>query len=363
MDRREFLMVAAAGGAMVAAEVAAPSSQAAGALDAQAVRVSPQLVRVDWSAKAQPATIWVSSDPDAPPTLMRELKTRARGGSAELATAITPRPYFLLRTVDGAQTRVAERLLPLQGGRNFRDLGGYRAAEGRQVRWGHIYRSGVMAGLTTADMTYLSDLGIQAICDLRSRQERAAEPNPFLNDPSPEVIGTDYDMMDTSGLMKATNRADAINALADTYLRVIEVLTPQYTDIFARLLRREILAFNCSAGKDRTGIAAALILSVLGAAREAIVADYALTEVYTPPSSIAKLTSGGVVPGFSSNIAKAFMRLPPDVTKVMMGSDPAVMRATLARIDAQHGGPIELCKARYGLTDAKIANLRQVYLI
>lgn len=362
MDRREFLMVAA-GGAAAASGAAGPAAWAAAPLDAQTVRLSPQAVRVDWSAKGQPAAIFVSSDPDARAPLMRELRTAARGGSARLATAVAPRPYFLLRTADGAQTRTAERLLPLQGGRNFRDLGGYRAGDGRQVRWGRIYRSGVMAGLTTADMTYLSDLGIQVICDLRSRQERAAQPNPFLKDPSPQVAGTDYDMMSMSGFMKATNRAEAIDAFADSYIEFTEVLAPQYTDMFARLLRREVLAFNCSAGKDRTGTAAALILSVLGVPRETVVADYALTEVYTPPPSVTRLTSGGSVPGYSSDMAKAFMHLPPDVKKVMMGSDPAVMRGTLSRIDAKYGGPVELCKARYGLTDAKIAYLRQAYLI
>lgn len=362
MDRREFLMAAAAGGAL-AASATASSARPAGALDTQAVRLSPRSVRVDWSAKAQPAAIWVSSDPDAQPAMMRELKTAAGGGSAQLATAVAPRPYFLVRTADGGQARVAERLLPLQGGRNFRDLGGYRSADGRQVRWGRIYRSGVMVGLTPADMTYLSDLGLQVVCDLRSRQERTAQPNPFLKDPSPEVVGTDYDMMHMSGFMKATNRAGAVDAFAQSYVDFTETLTPQYTDMFARLLRREVLAFNCSAGKDRTGMAAALILSVLGVPRKTILADYALTEVYTPPASIAKLTSAKTVPGFSPEMAKAFMALPPEVMKVMMGADPAVMGETLARLDAKYGGPVELCKQRYGLTDAKVAYLRQAYLI
>ena len=358
MDRREFLMTAVAGGALAAA----PAAFAATQLDAQATRTGPDAIRLDWSAKTRPASIFVSSDPDAQAAFMRTLKTGARGGTATPPLAVSPRPYFLLRTADGAQVRVAERLLPLQGGRNFRDIGGYRSADGRQVRWGRIYRSGVMAGLTPADMTYLSGLGISVICDLRSIQERTAQPNPFLKTPSPEVVGTDYQMMNMSGFMKATNREEAINAFADGYIQFTEVLAPQYTDMFDRLMRREVLAFNCSAGKDRTGTAAALILSVLGVPRETIVADYALTQVYTPPASITKLTSGGSVPGFSSDMAKAFMRLPPDVMKVMMGSDPAVMRATLARMDAKDGGPIELCKTRYGLSDAKIAYLRQTYL-
>jgi protein-tyrosine phosphatase len=295
---------------------------------------------------------------------MREVKAAARGGGAELAFAVSPRPYFLLSTPDGRRTRVAERLLPLQGGRNFRDLGGYRAAEGRQVRWGRIYRSGVMSGLTAADMTYLSDLGLQVICDLRSSQERKSQPNPFLGADAPQVIGTDYDMPSLAQVAGATTRDEAIAAFARAYVEFIDFLAPQYTDLFARLVRRETpLAFNCSAGKDRTGMGAALILSVLGASRETVVADYGLTQVYTPPSYYLKQMAGGHAgAGVASDHAQALARMPRDVLAVMLGSDPEVMRLALATIDRQFGGPVELAKARFGLTDAKIAHLRASYL-
>ena len=361
MDRREFLMTAVAGGALAAA----PAAFAATQLDAQATRTGPDAIRLDWSAKTRPASIFVSSDPDAQAAFMRTLKTGARGGTATLPLAVAPRPYFLLRTADGAQVRVAERLLPLQGGRNFRDLGGYRSADGRQVRWGRIYRSGVMAGLTTADMTYLSDLGVEVICDLRSIQERTAQPNPFIKSETALVVGTDYDMLSMPGLMKAANRAEAINAFADAYVDFADKLSPQYADMFARLVRHETpLAFNCSAGKDRTGMGAALILSVLSVPRETIVADYALTQVYSPPRDMMKMMGhSGAVPGISPEQAKAFTKMPPEVLAVMGGSDPAVMRRALAMLDEKYGGPVELTKARFGLTDAKIAALRQTYLI
>jgi protein-tyrosine phosphatase len=361
MDRREFLRAAAVGGALAAA----PAAFAAAELDGQATRTSPEAMRLDWSAKTQPTSIFVSSDPDARAPMMRELKTGVRGGQAEVPLAIAPRPYFLLRTADGAQVRVAERLLPLQGGRNFRDLGGYRAADGRQVRWGRIYRSGVMVGLTAADMTYLSDLGVEVICDLRSHQERTAQPNPFIKSETALVVGADYDMMDMSGFTKATNRAEAIEAFAAGYVEFADKLTPQYTDMFARLVRHETpLAFNCSAGKDRTGTAAALILSVLGVPRETILADYALTQVYSPPREMMKMIShSGGIPGIPPEQAKAFAAMRPEVMQVMMGSDPAVMRQALGKMDAKFGGPVQLTKDRFGLTDAKIAYLRQTYLI
>jgi protein-tyrosine phosphatase len=360
MDRRQFLMAVVADAALVAA----PAAFAASQLEAQATRTSAKAVRLDWNAKREPISIYVSSDPDAQRPLMRELKATARDGEAELPFAVAPRPYFLLRTADGRQARVAERLLPLQGGRNFRDLGGYRAADGRQVRWGRIYRSGVMSGLTSADMAYLSDLGIEAICDLRSPQERASQPNPFLSAEAPAVVATDYAMPSMAGFARATTRSEAIAAFAASYVEFTEVLIPQYTDMFARLVRREKLAFNCSAGKDRTGVGAALILSVLGVPREAVVADYALTQVFTPPALYMKMASShAAMPGITAEQAQAFARMPREVLEVMMGSDPEVMRQALAEIDRRHGGPVELAKSRYGLTDAKVAYLRSSYLV
>lgn len=361
MDRRAFLTSAVAGGALAVA----PAAFAAQQLEGGVIRLSEARLRLSWTARAQPTSIFVSSDPDAPQGFMRELKTRVSGGAAELSLAAAPRPYFLLETAGGGRTRVAERLLPLQGGRNFRDLGGYRATDGRQVKWGRIYRSGVMSGLTMADLTYLSELGVQVVCDLRSVQERGTEPNPMLKAEGPQVVAFDYDMGGSiSQLMQATTRAQAVDTFAAAYVDFIDMLAPNYADMFARLVRREApLAMNCSAGKDRTGMGSALVLSVLGVPRETVVADYALTQTFTPPANYARqIKSGAPMSGVNSQQAQAFSRMPPEVLNVIMGSDPQVMRQALAKVDRKFGGPVELAKGRFGLTDAKIARLRDAYL-
>lgn len=360
MDRRSFLLTAAAIATAPQALAATP------ALEAKAVRLSPKAVRVTWNGKSRPASVFVSSDPDAPRLFMREMRSGVTSGAAELSLQAAPRPYFLVADKSGAQTRVAERLLPLQGGRNFRDLGGYRAADGRQVRWGKIYRSGVMSGLTAADMKYLSGLGIEVICDLRSNQERAAEPTPFLKVEETRVAATDYDMASSMNAMyRATNRAEAVQAFAEANIQFIDMLTPQYTDMFDHLVRRETpLAMNCSAGKDRTGMGSALVLSVLGVPRQTVIADYALTQTYSPPSMYTRqVKTGAPMSGVSASQAKAFGGMPPEVLNVLMGSDPDVMRIALKTVDDKFGGPVALAKARFGLTDAKVARLRETYLI
>jgi len=360
MERRKLLMAVVANGALAAV----PSAFAAPRLEGQVTRLQPGTVRLTWNARAEPVTVFASSDPDAQPLLMRQVKSAVRGGETDLPFAIAPRPYFLLRTTGGSQVRVAERLLPLQGGRNFRDLGGYLTSDGRQVCWGRIYRSGVMSGLTAADMAYLSDLDIQVICDLRARQELLAQPNPLLKKGAPRIEATEYDLASTSmsKAFTATTREQAITGFADTYLDFAERLTPQFTDMFAHLARREApLVMNCSAGKDRTGVAAALILSVLGVPRETIIADYALTEAYSPPSARLKQLANGTA-GVTLERSRAITSLAPDVQRVLLGSDPEVMRHALLLLDRKYGGPVVLAKTRYGLTDAKIAYMRSVYL-
>jgi protein-tyrosine phosphatase len=359
VNRRAFLANAAALGLCGPAAAAAP-------LDASATRLPARggQLRIEWSDK-EPVSIFQSSDPDAGAATARMVKAAANG-TAKVEAPVWPRPYFLLTAKGGGQTRVAERLLPLEGGRNFRDLGGYRVADGRQVRWGRIYRSGVMSGLTAGDLDYLRKLGITVICDLRSPQERASEPSPLIASHGAQVDTFDYDMSASmSGFGAAKTRDQAISAFAASYVTFLDVLAPNFTDMFAHLAEgRAPLAMNCTAGKDRTGVGSALILSVLGVPRQTVVADYALTQVYTPPSLyMNQLAGSGTVPGLTAQQAEAFKRMPQDVLQVMMGSDPEVMRQTLAGIDRKFGGPIALAKARFGLTDAKITAMRATYLI
>ena len=87
------------------------------------------------------------------------------------------RYYFYLKSQDGAEAIVAERLLPLEGGTNFRDCGGYPAVDGRRVKWNRLYRSGYMSKLSLADVNYLGNLGIKTCCDFRGDKEQKHEPS------------------------------------------------------------------------------------------------------------------------------------------------------------------------------------------
>jgi protein-tyrosine phosphatase len=174
----------------------------------------------------------------------------------------------------------SNRLLPLEGGRNFRDMGGYRTVDGHQVRWGMLFRSGAMSGLTEADYAYLNSLGIRSVRDLRHASERQSAPTVWTG-------GHDYWTGDLGELgdlrtivaIDGERTPDTIRgAMIVLYRRLPAVHKMAYAQIFQELVAGRVpLAFNCTAGKDRTGVVAALILTALGVPRETVVEDYLLT--------------------------------------------------------------------------------------
>ena len=120
---------------------------------------SPAEVRVSWTAKG-PIDVFVADRADATPATARLISAGDRDGHEQVAVDPAGRPYFLLRDkADGTVTEVAERLLPLEQGSNFRDIGGYAGADGKHVRWGQIYRSGATPLLTDADQSRIAGLG------------------------------------------------------------------------------------------------------------------------------------------------------------------------------------------------------------
>jgi protein-tyrosine phosphatase len=249
-----------------------------------------------------------------------------------------------------------ERLLPLQGGRNFRDLGGYRTMDGRTVKWGVLFRSGSMHGLTPADYVSLEKRGIRVVCDLRDNGERASEPVNWPAAHAPKVLSDDYHLDMAMSLPKGDmahwTGEQAREALAASYPQMLGQFNGQFRRMFGELLAHHVpLAFNCTAGKDRTGIAAALILTSLGVPRATIVQDYLLTNRYLDARAVA-----------SANPAYAYLaKLPPEVLKAMMAADPAYIGAVFKVVDAHKGGAEGYLKDELGLSHADLLRLRALY--
>ena len=175
-----------------------------------------------------------------------------------------------------------ERVLPLDGVQNFRDLGGYPTADGRRVRWRRLFRSGTMARLSAADTDGLRALGIRAICDLRTNAERERHPTLWCDTATTALWHRDHDRSSgviASLLSRAELTASDTSAVIEAAYRTMAFeQAPSYRALFLMIAAGQLpLVFNCSAGKDRTGIVAALILSVLGVPRETVIEDYLLS--------------------------------------------------------------------------------------
>jgi protein-tyrosine phosphatase len=175
------------------------------------------------------------------------------------------------------------RIIALAGGRNFRDMGGYPAGDGRITPWRTLYRSGSLARITSADIETLAGLGIKAVYDLRNERERATEPHHWPGSNEVLVYQRDYDSSgaELSRLldMPWVKGSDAHLAMTDNYRELPYEQAAAYKALFEGIATGNLpVLFNCSAGKDRTGVAAALLLDLLGVDRDVILDDYTLTE-------------------------------------------------------------------------------------
>ncbi|WP_347094123.1 tyrosine-protein phosphatase [Sphingomonas parapaucimobilis] len=245
------------------------------------------------------------------------------------------------------------RVLPLQGGRNFRDLGGYRTSDGRTVKWGLLYRSGQMHELTPADYTYLQTLGIRTVCDFRDTRERTAAPTLWPAGQKPKVLSDDYalDMsaMRLPGDSSTWTHDQVVTAMIATYPKLLDQFRGQYARMFAELLAGDVpLAFHCTAGKDRTGVAAALLLTALGVPRATIVEDYLLSNQHM---ALLAAQPTGFRAKLSSEAARTFA-----------GVYRRYIEAVFAVTDRHPGGTMGYLREAMGLGVPEIAKLRALYL-
>ena len=234
-----------------------------------------------------------------------------------------------------ADTLLAERLVALDGARNFRDFGGYPAADGRIVRRGRLYRANRLSRLSADDCRMLDNLGIRTIFDLRARHEREADPTAWTGDHLETHVfrpGHKRRLIDMA--MEYPPTAEGAHRLMiDFYAELPRTMAHVFGEVLQRIANGAVpCVIHCSAGKDRTGMAAALVLAALGVSRDVITADYALTSLTrqdTGDQARAVLRDGS---------RRAFHeRFGADAVAVMMAAKPAYIAAALDAIDAAHG--------------------------
>lgn len=324
-------------------------------------RIAPDRLKISWSG-ASGVDVYVSDRPDRTAKAATLISADDSDGQHEFSTTAAERRYFLLRDrKDRRAVRVAERLLPLEHGSNFRDIGGYPAAGGKHVRWGMIYRSGATPLLTDADLKTVEGLHLTNMVDLRSSEERQLAPSRIDGVPYAAV---GYSM---SAIIHAMRPAAGQSAPANgsaLYRSMPDMLAPQMRILFDRLLAKQgPLVYNCSAGQDRTGFASALILSALGVPREVIVADYHLSTGYRRPEyEMAQFDPAA----FPDNIAaKLFAHAGSAARKaapLREADGTAFLTAAFDEIDRRYGSVPAYLDKVVGVSAVDIAALRAAYL-
>ena len=257
---------------------------------ARAERLDAETLQLRWDSHIPETAVAVYAgstplDMDMAAPIVRTSDCQA---TVRAPVADPARPCFALVPETGRHVIVAERRVPLQGCFNFRDLGGYGTETGRRVKWGVVFRSDAMARLTDHDHLALKSLGLRLVIDLRAPSEAQRSPDRLPADGSvnrihlPVVHGD----LDSTVALERAAAGDLTWLTPDFmtrgYLNNIESFPHVWGEAFDRLADRSGLpaAFHCSAGKDRAGTFAALVLLALGVPQETVVADHALSNVY-----------------------------------------------------------------------------------
>lgn len=258
------------------------------------------------------------------------------------------------------------RVLDLDGSCNFRDCGGYETRDGARLRWGRLYRSGLMARMTPAATARLGSLGVRAVCDLRRTKERSHHPNPALG---PGVRVFEWDIpaelsvgsrLDFAGW---TDAQAAHAAMVRFYGELPYVLQPRLAGTFAAIEHAAgegATIVHCSAGKDRTGVAIALVLESLGVPRETILEDYMLTA--TAVDLRQQLLGRGASGLGLAATPTRLLQLPPHSLQALLGVHPDYLQASLAAIEARHGSVRRYLQDELGVTTATVGRVQELLL-
>ncbi|TVR22807.1 MAG: tyrosine-protein phosphatase [Anaerolineaceae bacterium] len=246
-----------------------------------------------------------------------------------------------------------ERFLDVAHVVNFRDIGGYRTADGRTVRRGRVYRSGKLDVMNADGRATLGTMGVKLVCDLRSEKESEAAPYVLPADVARHALPVHMESDHREQLRAILfNTAKLRNILSNAYR---EMIIDDNPSIFATIINYVADADNlpmlihCTAGKDRTGVATALILSLLGVPEQTIIADYTLSNHHYDDYH-----------AFTVNAIGRFRLLGIEADDLwpLLVAEADTMRAALDHIRTRYGSVESYVRDYAGVPQANIDALR-----
>lgn len=171
---------------------------------------------------------------------------------------------------------------------NTRDIGGFKLGDGRETRWRAVIRSDNLCRLTHAGRASLVEYGVRTVIDVRAPSELLVDPPPFaMPDPRIGVACLNLPFFTDDDL--AASPANDTQPAAEIYVLMLHRFAPRVATIMTGVARAEEggVLVHCLAGKDRTGLIVALLLSLVGVPDDVIAADYALSSEYLRPDTEA----------------------------------------------------------------------------
>lgn len=226
----------------------------------------------------------------------------------------------------------SERRIAMKGTPNFRDLGGIRTESGRTVKWNKIFRCGDLGKLDDTDLALMNSFRINTIIDFRREDEISRSPDRYPHDADIKWINTAIGSSNPTSidgfykvLLDANSSKETMDSVFMLYYKNIAGSLADYKPLFQELIKNELddaLLFHCTAGKDRTGVASALILYTLGVTEETIMDEYYLSNRYT--QDIFK-------------DGELSMNIKPEVLQVLASVKQEYLKATFDEINLRYG--------------------------
>ena len=259
-----------------------------------------------------------------------------------------------------------DRAVPLDGVQNTRDLGGLKTEDGRSVRKGQLIRSGEIDHLGTEGMARLDGMGVSAIVDLRTTKEATANPAIWPEGRGPARYN--FPLMERESRLISDMRASIKSGTAtaadtdrlfyDAFGYIATDYTGEIRALFDVLLAHpegEAVLFHCSGGKDRTGVATALVLSALGVPREEIEADFMMSNILKEADKAAAEIAAEVNEAQGTNMTA-------EAVWPAVGVRKAYLDHFYDSVTERYGSVDGYLRDGLGLTDADIQALRARYL-